>query len=73
MIGPYCIFCDRRCFVRIPVDTPDSMRAILREVAPGVSILATCRRGEAFERDRFGFGITEIAAAIEAAARAGVR
>ncbi len=51
-MGPYCKFCDARCFVPFPDGTPDH---VIRAYRPGVSIIATCKGGQAFEKQQTGY------------------
>lgn len=50
-MGPYCQFCHNRCFVPFPYRTPDEAR---KAYAPTVTIIATCPRGQAYERATTG-------------------
>ena len=43
-MGPYCNFCDQRCFVRDPLD--------------GGYLLATCPEGKAYDKSQ-GYNIDE--------------
>jgi hypothetical protein len=61
-MGPYCKFCGQRCFVHFPTETPDMAIASYR---PGVTIIATCPAGQAFERQETGWCYDMIHAAIE--------
>ena len=55
-MGPYCNFCNRRCFVFFPDKTP---KKILK--AYGTStIIATCPGGQAFEKKRVGYCYKDI-------------
>lgn len=61
-MGPYCKFCGQRCFVPLPQKTPDYIL-----VAYGtVSIIATCKDGQVFERERHGYCYNDIWEAIYA-------
>ncbi len=57
-MGPYCKFCDQRCFIPFPAWTPEH---ILQAYGRS-TIIATCPRGQAFERERTGFCYADIAA-----------
>jgi hypothetical protein len=59
-MGPYCKFCDHRCFVPFPEKTP---QAIL-DAYGSSSIVATCARGQAFERDKVGYCFGDILRAL---------
>jgi len=56
-MGPYCKFCDRRCFTYFPEDTPDY---ILKAYRPGVTIIATCVEGQRFEKNTVGYCYDDI-------------
>lgn len=50
-MGPYCKFCDRRCFVYVTGAWPEHVR-----LAYGRNtIAATCLAGQKFERGRLGY------------------
>jgi hypothetical protein len=55
-MGPYCQFCGRRCFVPFPEGTPPRVRKAYKTV----TIIATCERGQALEREQVGFCYDEI-------------
>ena len=55
-MGPYCQFCGRRCFVPFPEGTP----ARVLKAYGSSTIIATCERGQAFERERVGFCYDDI-------------
>jgi len=49
-MGPYCKFCNQRCFRYIPEIAPEHVKS-----AYGTStIAATCEAGKAFEREKIG-------------------
>ena len=59
-MGPYCNFCNNRCFVYLPNETPKHIRK-----AYGTStIIATCKAGQVFEKNKVGFCYGEIQAII---------
>jgi hypothetical protein len=59
-MGPYCNFCERRCFVPIPEGTPPEIRK-----AYGTSaIIATCAGGQKFEQETVGWSYDLIRRAI---------
>lgn len=64
-MGPYCNFCNNRCFVYLPilVSLPLEMRAAYR--ARPVDIIATCPGGQAFEKGRIGYCYNDIKALRE--------
>lgn len=62
-MGPYCKFCDRRCFVHITYDWPEH---IIK--AYGTStIAATCPGGQKFEKQKTGYCYDDAMAAKEQA------
>ena len=65
-MGPYCNFCQRRCFVMIRDDDPIGLRqAYLRR---GINLLATCQRGIEHDKQQVGWSLEDR---IEAYQRAG--
>lgn len=54
-MGPYCNYCNQRCFVRLPilVSLPLAMRKAYRE--HHIDIIATCHGGQVFEKARIGY------------------
>ena len=57
-MGPYCNFCEKRCFCHFPQDTP---HYILK--AYGTStIVASCPKGQALEKQEVGFCLDDIKA-----------
>lgn len=62
-MGPYCKYCDRRCFTHLPAGTP----AEAVEAYGTATIIATCRAGQDFELKEFGWCYDRIMAAIGAA------
>jgi hypothetical protein len=60
-MGPYCNFCNQRCFTHMPIATPKHILA-----AYGTStIIATCPAGQQFERKKVGYCYDDISAAVE--------
>jgi hypothetical protein len=49
-MGPYCRFCDSRCFVPLTDQTP----AFLVALYLPYGLMATCSAGKAFERQKLG-------------------
>ena len=45
-MGPYCKFCDHRCFVDIPAGAPEHGR---------FTIMATCPKGQELDKQVLGF------------------
>ena len=59
-MGPYCKFCDQRCFQHMPLETPQEALD-----AYGTStIIATCRPGQEFELATTGWNADRIAVEI---------
>ena len=59
-MGPYCSFCQTRCFVHLPTDTPkEALKAY-----GTCTIVATCARGQQFELERTGWNYTKIRQAV---------
>jgi len=54
-MGPYCKFCGMRCFVPFPQWTPEHIIKAYRAYRPGVSIIATCKCGQEFEKKQTGY------------------
>jgi len=59
-MGPYCRFCDQRCFVHMPMETP----AHIVKAYGNSTIIATCRAGQAFEKEQVGYCYEDIQMAI---------
>lgn len=59
-MGPYCNFCDTRCFCHFPQGTPDH----IREAYGSSTIIATCSGGQQFEKRKVGYCYDDIIAAI---------
>ena len=59
-MGPYCKFCDNRCFVYLPMATPPH---ILKAYGTN-TIIATCRGGQKFEKEKIGYCYNDIQEAI---------
>ena len=55
-MGPYCKFCDQRCFVPFPDSTPEH---ILKAYGTS-SIIATCPQGQVFEKAKVGYCYADI-------------
>jgi hypothetical protein len=51
VMGPYCDFCDHRCFVlrRLPDDANGKIAGV------GEILMATCQRGMAHDREQTGY------------------
>jgi hypothetical protein len=64
-MGPYCKFCDQRCFSHMPAETPSHILEAYRTFMGGsVPIIATCHGGQKFEREKIGYCYDDIQAAI---------
>lgn len=57
-MGPYCKFCDRRCFVPVPATAP----AWVLQAYGRFSLAATCPRGKEFDREQVGACIDDCIA-----------
>lgn len=55
-MGPYCKFCDRRCFVHLPMEAP----AAAVKAYGSSTIIATCAGGQAFEAQQVGWNYDKI-------------
>lgn len=62
-MGPYCNFCGTRCFCFFPNDTP----AHILKAYGTSNIIATCSRGQQFEKKKVGYCYDDIQAAIREA------
>lgn len=60
-MGPYCDFCNNRCFVPFPEGTPKEAISSYRST---VTIIATCQEGQQFEMERTGWCYNKIMEAI---------
>lgn len=60
-MGPYCKFCDNRCFTHFPDATPQYILVAYKTN----NIIATCRGGQDFEMGRIGYSYDEILKHIE--------
>lgn len=54
-MGPYCKFCNQRCFVPLPVTAP----AWVLKAYGRFSLAATCKRGKEFDREQVGANIDD--------------
>ena len=61
-MGPYCKFCDTRCFAYLPSNTPDHFTKIMRKKLPFIiiTVLATCEEGQSHDKSVFGFSYDDI-------------
>jgi len=57
-MGPYCRFCQRRCFVFLPDDTP----CHIRRAYGSAELIATCHGGQEYEQAHIGFSYRDILA-----------
>lgn len=60
-MGPYCNYCNNRCFVHMPADAPPDAVAAYG----AFSILATCQRGQQFEMEKLGWNYDAILSAVK--------
>src|SRR3990170_3817875 len=51
-MGPYCNFCQTRCFAPVKADWPEAILLPYRE--KGFGIAATCAQGQEYERRKLG-------------------
>ena len=58
-MGPYCKYCNTRCFAFFPKWTPTH---VLEAYRPGVTIIATCHQGQAAEKEATGYCWSDIQA-----------
>ena len=57
-MGPYCIYCDRRCFSCIPENAPaEALQACTKHHA---DILATCPQGQEHDLEVIGWNYDRI-------------
>ncbi len=61
-MGPYCRFCNQRCFAFFPMATP---QAALDAYGPNVQIIATCAWGQEFEKSKTGWCYDDIERQID--------
>lgn len=66
-MGPYCKFCNRRCFVPFSEGTPKEALDAYSALAPDIiiSIIATCAEGQAYEKEKTGWCYHDIQKAIK--------
>ena len=55
-MGPYCNFCNIRCFVHFPIGTPEEALKAYGES----TIMATCKEGQKFELEKTGWNYARI-------------
>ena len=55
-MGPYCKFCNTRCFVPLTASTPEH----IQKAYGNNSIAATCKQGQAFEKEKIGYCYQDI-------------
>lgn len=56
-MGPYCNFCGQRCFVHMPMETPQN----ILDAYGTITIIATCPAGQKFEKKKIGYCYSDIA------------
>lgn len=61
-MGPYCNFCNHRCFTYITSEMWDikQVREIYQRYPKNIDIIATCRAGQAAEKQSIGICYDEI-------------
>lgn len=61
MVGSYCKFCGRRCFMHLPKDTPEKIKNAFRiGKNQGYYLIATCREGQEFDKEETGYCWSDI-------------
>ncbi len=60
-MGPYCKFCGNRCFVHMPTGTS----AHILQAYGSSTIVATCQRGQEFEKEKTGYCYNDITQEID--------
>ena len=65
-MGPYCKFCNNRCFVPFPEGTPQEVFDAYNAscLSRSVSIIATCSKGQAYEKEKTGWCLDDIKQSI---------
>src|SRR5256885_15734084 len=61
-MGPYCIYCNNRCFLPFPENTP---KEVLASYGENISIIATCKQGQEAELQRVGWNYKKIGEYIQ--------
>jgi hypothetical protein len=61
-MGPYCKFCNHRCFTHMPAYTPEHILKAYRTPTGGIPIIATCPGGQQFEKQKVGYCFDDIKA-----------
>jgi hypothetical protein len=61
-MGPYCKFCNLRCFVPMTEKWPEHVR----QAYGHYTMAATCPGGRRFDKEKFGYCYDDIRASIEA-------
>ena len=65
-MGPYCKFCERRCFVHLSPNveklTDKKLKDDIYEAYGKASIIATCSKGQEFEQNKLGWNYDKIVA-----------
>lgn len=55
-MGPYCHYCQSRCFVPIPADAPAAVRAAFGTA----TLMATCATGQAHDKQATGYCYADV-------------
>lgn len=66
-MGPYCNYCQCRCFVPFPEGTPQHVADAYNEKSGkgvNITIIATCPQGQAVEKSRIGYCYDDIKAML---------
>lgn len=54
-MGPYCRFCNNRCFVLCPDHANQKIKEAYTDSKGGIKLMATCKEGQAFEKTKTGW------------------
>ena len=65
-MGPYCTFCNQRCFTSFPEEAPD----FILNAYGTCSLMATCKEGQEFEKKKLGWCYDDVQNVIKAINRA---
>lgn len=66
-MGPYCKYCGQRCFTHFPTETPQKILDAYNETYNrSIDIIATCKQGQAAEKEKCGYCYDDIINIIRA-------
>lgn len=60
VMGPYCKFCNQRCFTHMPLNAPQHIVDAYVAKVGSIPIIATCPGGQQFEKDKVGYCYHDI-------------